>query len=328
MYGHGAAQFGGEHEVTTIIGPLDGADDEGAGQLEGNGTDYRSEGATVPMPDTEARTIEVKGAAVDAAAAAASLPVHVEHIVVKLLPASAPPPPLDPKAVAIARGLPLHVPSPAALTVWLAAAAILGVGAFAACKRMQVARQRLARAGARGGGGGRGAVVRVHALPRHKGELDLEGASVCASSSMADHSAMGFLVTSSVASMADGIASSELVCLELASESAEHERKLERQYVRRDDGELSDDEDGELSDDDEAQVGLTNMRSLLSHHKYSSFLDQAKEQDAAAKAAVVAELEDADTMPEMLFTSRVNELIKTKRLAERLTILNKNHGLD
>jgi len=139
---------------------------------------------------------------------------------------------------------------------------------------------------------------------------------------------MGFLVTSSVASMADGIASSELVCLELASESAEHERKLERQYVRRDDGELSDDEDGELSDDDEAQVGLTNMRSLLSHHKYSSFLDQAKDQDAAAKAAVVAELEDADTMPEMLFTSRVNELIKTKRLAERLTILNKNHGLD
>jgi hypothetical protein len=134
---------------------------------------------------------------------------------------------------------------------------------------------------------------------------------------------MGFLVTSSVASMADGIAS-ELVCLELASESAEHERKLERQYVRRD--------DGELSDDDEAQVGLTNMRSnmrsLLSHHKYSSFLDQAKDQDAAAKAAVVAELEDADTMPEMLFTSRVNELIKTKRLAERLTILNKNHGLD
>lgn len=328
MYGHGAAQFGGEHEVTTIIGPLDGADDEGAGQLEGNGTDYRSEGATVPMPDTEARTIEVKGAAVDAAAAAASLPVHVEHVVVKLLPASAPPPPLDPKAVAIAHGLPLHVPSPAALTVWLAAAAILGVGAFAACKRMQVARQRR---GARGGGGGRGAVVRVHALPRHKGELDLEGASVCASSSMADHSAMGFLVTSSVASMADGIAS-ELVCLELASESAEHERKLERQYVRRDDGELSDDEDGELSDDDEAQVGLTNMRSkmrsLLSYHKYSSFLDQAKDQDAAAKAAVVAELEDADTMPEMLFTSRVNELIKTKRLAERLTILNKNHGLD
>ena len=325
MYGHGAAQFGSEHEVTTkIIGPLDGADDEGAGQLEGNGTDYRSEGATVPMPDTEARTIEVKGAAVDAAAAAASLPVHVEHVVVKLLPASAPPPPLDPKAVAIAHGLPLHVPSPAALTVWLAAAAILGVGAFAACKRMQVARQRR---GARGGGGGRGAVVRVHALPRHKGELDLEGASVCASSSMADHSAMGFLVTSSVASMADGIAS-ELACLELASESAEHERKLERQYVRRDDGELvSDDEDGELSDDDEAQVGLTNMRSLLSHHKYSSFLDQAKEQDAAAKAAVVAELEDADTMPEMLFTSRVNELIKTKRLAERLTIL-KNHGLD
>ena len=327
MYGHGAAQFGGEHEVTTIIGPLDGADDEGAGQLEGNGTDYRSEGATVPMPDTEARAIEVKGAAVDAAAAAASLPVHVEHIVVKLLPASAPPPPLDPKAVAIAHGLPLHVPSPAALTVWLAAAAILGVGAFAACKRMQVARQRR---GARSGGGGRGAVVRVHALPRHKGELDLEGASVCASSSMADHSAMGFLVTcSSVASMADGIASSELVCLELASESAEHERKLERQYVRRDDGELSDDEDGELSDDDEAQVGLTNMRSLLlSHHKYSSFLDQAKDQDAAAKAAVVAELEDADTMPEMLFTSRVNELIKTKRLAERLTILNTNHGLD
>jgi len=324
MYGHGAAQFGLEHEVTTIIGPLDGADDEGAGQLEGNGTVYRSEGATVPMPDTEARTIEVKGAAVDAAAAAASLPVHVEHVVVKLLPASAPPPPLDPKAVAIARGLPLHVPSPAALTVWLAAAAILGVGAFAACKRMQVARQRR---GARGGGGGRGAVVRVHALPRHKGELDLEGASVCASSSMADHSAMGFLVTSSVASMADGIAS-ELVCLELASESAEHERKLERQYVRRDDGELSVDEDGELSDDDEAQVGLTNMRSLLSHHKYSSFLDQAKDQDAAAKAAVVAELEDADTMPEMLFTSRVNELIKTKRLAERLTILNKNHGLD
>ena len=323
MYGHGAAQFGGEHEVTTIIGPLDGAADEGAGQSEGNGTDYRSEGATVAMPDTEARTIEVKGAAVDAAAAAASLPVHVEHVVVKLLPASAPPPPLDPKAVAIARGLPLHVPSPAALTVWLAAAAILGVGAFAACKRMQVARQRR---GARGGGGGRGAVVRVHALPRHKGELDLEGASVCASSSMADHSAMGFLVTSSVASMADGIAS-ELVCLELASESAEHERKLERQYVRRDDGELSDDEDGELSDDDEAQVGLTNMRSLLSHHKYSSFLDQAKDQDAAAKAAVVAELEDADTMPEMLFTSRVNELIKTKRLAERLTIL-KNHGLD
>ena len=320
MYGHGAAQFGGEHEVTTIIGPLDGADDEGAGQLEGNGTDYRSEGATVPMPDTEARAIEVKGAAVDAAAAAASLPVHVEHVVVKLLPASAPPPPLDPKAVAIAHGLPLHVPSPAALTVWLAAAAILGVGAFAACKRMQVARQRR---GARGGGGGRGAVVRVHALPRLKGELDLEGASVCASSSMADHSAMGFLVTSSVASMADGIAS-ELVCLELASESAEHERKLERQYVRRD--------DGELSDDDEAQVGLTNMRSnmrsLLSHHKYSSFLDQAKDQDAAAKAAVVAELEDADTMPEMLFTSRVNELIKTKRLAERLTILNKNHGLD
>ena len=210
MYGHGAAQFGSEHEVTTkIIGPLDGADDEGAGQLEGNGTDYRSEGATVPMPDTEARTIEVKGAAVDAAAAAASLPVHVEHIVVKLLPASAPPPPLDPKAVAIAHGLPLHVPSPAALTVWLAAAAILGVGAFAACKRMQVARQRLARAGARGGGGGRGAVVRVHALPRHKGELDLEGASVCASSSMDDHSAMGFLVTSSVASMADGIASTE-----------------------------------------------------------------------------------------------------------------------
>ena len=146
MYGHGAAQFGGEHEVTTIIGPLDGADDEGAGQLEGNGTDYRSEGATVPMPDTEARTIEVKGAAVDAAAAAASLPVHVEHVVVKLLPASAPPPPLDPKAVAIAHGLPLHVPSPAALTVWLAAAAILGVGAFAACKRMQVARQRGARA--------------------------------------------------------------------------------------------------------------------------------------------------------------------------------------
>jgi hypothetical protein len=328
MYGHGAAQFGSEHEVTTkIIGPLDGADDEGAGQLEGNGTDYRSEGATVPMPDTEARAIEVKGAAVDAAAAAASLPVHVEHVVVKLLPASAPPPPLDPKAVAIARGLPLHVPSPAALTVWLAAAAILGVGAFAACKRMQVARQRLARAGARGGGGGRGAVVRVHALPRHKGELDLEGANVCASSSMADHSAMGFLVTSSVASMADGIAS-ELACLEFASESAEHERKLERQYVRRDDGELSDDEDGELSDDDEAQVGLTNMRSLLSHHKYSSFLDQAKDQDAAAKAAVVAELEDADTMPEMLFTSRVNELIKTKRLAERLTILNKNHGLD
>ena len=324
MYGHGAAQFGGEHEVTTIIGPLDGADDEGAGQLEGNGTDYRSEGATVPMPDTEARAIEVKGAAVDAAAAAASLPVHVEHVVVKLLPASAPPPPLDPKAVAIAHGLPLHVPSPAALTVWLAAAAILGVGAFAACKRMQVARQRQ---GARGGGGGRGAVVRVHALPRHKGELDLEGANVCASSSMADHSAMGFLVTSSVASMADGIAS-ELACLELASESAEHERKLERQYVRRDDGELSDDEDGELSDDDEAQVGLTNMRSLLSHHKYSSFLDQAKDQDAAAKAAVVAELEDADTMPEMLFTSRVNELIKTKRLAERLTILNKNHGLD
>ena len=119
--------------------------------------------------------------------------------------------------------------------------------------------------------------------------------------------------------MADGIAS-ELACLEFASESAEHERKLERQYVRRD--------DGELSDDDEAQVGLTNMRSLLSHHKYSSFLDQAKDQDAAAKAAVVAELEDADTMPEMLFTSRVNELIKTKRLAERLTILNKNHGLD
>ena len=321
MYGHGAAQFGGEHEVTTIIGPLDGADDEGAGQLEGNGTDYRSEGATVPMPDTEARAIEVKGAAVDAAAAAASLPVHVEHVVVKLLPASAPPLPLDPKAVAIARGLPLHVPSPAALTVWLAAAAILGVGAFAACKRMQVARQRR---GARGGGGGRGAVVRVHALPRHKGELDLEGANVCASSSMADHSAMGFLVTSSVASMADGIASSELVCLELASESAEHERKLERQYVRRD--------DGELSDDDEAHVGLTKMRSpwrsLLSHHKYSSFLDQAKDQDAAAKAAVVAELEDADTMPEMLFTSRVNELIKTKRLAERLTILNKNHGLD
>lgn len=325
MYGHGAAQFGGELEVTTIIGPLDGADDEGAGQLEGNGTDYRSEGATVPMPDTEARTIEVKGAAVDAAAAAASLPVHDEHVVVKLLPASAPPPPLDPKAVAIARGLPLHVPSPAALTVWLAAAAILGVGAFAACKRMQVARQRLLARGARGGGGGRGAVVRVHALPRHKGELDLEGASVCASSSMADHSAIGFFVTSSVASIADGIAS-ELACSELASESAEHE--LERQYVRRDDGELSDDEDGgELSEDDEEAQGLTNMRSLLSHHKYSSFLDQAKDQDAAAKAAVVAELEDADTMPEMLFTSRVNELIKTKRLAERLTIL-KNHGLD
>lgn len=328
MYGHGAAQFGGEHEVTTIIGPLDGAADEGAGQSESNGTDYRSEGATVAMPDTEARTIEVKGAAVDAAAAAASLPVHVEHVVViKLLPASAPPPPLDPKAVAIARGLPLHVPSPAALTVWLAAAAILGVGAFAACKRMQVARQRLAR-GARGGGGGRGAVVRVHALPRHKGELDLEGASVCAPSSIADHSAMGFFVTSSdVASIADGIAS-ESASSELASESVEHERKLARQYVRRDDGELSDDEDGELSDDEEAQVGLkTSMRSLLSHHKYSFFLDQAKDQGAAAKAAVVAELEDADTMTEMLFTSRVNELIKTKRLAERLTIL-KNHGLD